>query len=137
MTLIVGLGNPGESYSHNRHNIGFLTIDHLIGRLGAANASKSAFHGELFKSKELLFLKPMTYMNLSGKSVEAVARFYKPTAMIVIHDELELPFGALRFKKGGGHAGHNGLKSIDAHMGEGSDGDRQTGDPEPDLWLCA
>ncbi len=119
MTLFVGLGNPGASYSKNRHNIGFRVIDRLIDHYGARNVSKNTFEGELFKSNQLLFLKPTTYMNLSGKSVFAVMQFYKILLedMIVIHDDLDLPFGAVRFKKGGGNGGHNGLKSLDHLIG--------------------
>ncbi len=120
MTLFVGLGNPGTSYENNRHNIGFKVIDTLVSHFKASNISKSSFHGELYKSGENLFLKPSTYMNLSGKSIQAVAHFYKITVedIIVIHDDLDIPFGALKFKRGGGHGGHNGLKSVDAHMGQ-------------------
>jgi len=120
MTLFVGLGNPGIRYENNRHNIGFRVIDSLVEHYGARNVSKISFHGELFKSNELLFLKPATYMNLSGKSLQAVKHFYKIELdhIIVIHDDLDLPFGALRFKKGGGSGGHNGLKSIDSMIGK-------------------
>jgi len=116
MKLIVGLGNPGPTYSQNRHNIGFMVVDELIKDFNANNISKKNFLGELYKSKDILFLKPTTYMNLSGKSVQAVASFFKikPEDILVIHDEIDLPFGAVRIKKGGGHGGHNGLKSIDS-----------------------
>jgi peptidyl-tRNA hydrolase, PTH1 family len=111
--LIVGLGNPGSAYGNTRHNIGFMVIDELIRRTSASNISKASFEGELFKYKENYFLKPMTFMNLSGKSIFAVKNFYKIDKVLVIHDDLDLPFGALRFKFGGGHGGHNGLKSTD------------------------
>lgn len=117
MTLIVGLGNPTDKYKNNRHNIGFMVIDKLIDDHKATNISKSAFKGELLKSKNLLFLKPQTYMNLSGESVSAVISYYKPDELIVIHDELDVAFGEIRFKIGGSSGGHNGLKSIDAHVG--------------------
>jgi PTH1 family peptidyl-tRNA hydrolase len=119
MWLIVGLGNPGKEYEYTRHNIGFLTIDHLIDQTEAHSLSSSSFHGELFKSSNLIFLKPTTYMNNSGKSLQAVKQFYKIELdnIIVVHDDLDLPFGALRFKKGGGSGGHNGLKSIDEKIG--------------------
>jgi PTH1 family peptidyl-tRNA hydrolase len=117
MTLIVGLGNPGKSYEQNRHNIGFMVIDYLVGELGASSISKASFQGDLFKAGDTYLLKPTTYMNLSGKSVLAVKQFYKIDNVIVIHDELDLPFGALRYKKGGGNGGHNGLKSIDGLIG--------------------
>jgi len=121
MWLIVGLGNPGKEYEYTRHNIGFLTVDHLIDRTEAHSLSSSSFHGELFKSSNLLFLKPTTFMNRSGQSLQAVKQFYKIELdnIIVIHDDLDLPFGALRFKKGGGSGGHNGLKSIDEMIGRG------------------
>jgi len=120
MTLFVGLGNPGTTYENNRHNIGFLVIDALINHYKARDVSKNSFDGVLYKSNNLLFLKPTTYMNLSGKSVQAIKNFYKVEIdnIIVIHDDLDLPFGAVRFKKGGGDGGHNGLKSIDSMIGK-------------------
>lgn len=120
MLLIVGLGNPGTQYQNTRHNIGFRVIDRLVSDSGANEISKNAFKGELFKSSNLLFLKPTTYMNLSGESVQAVKNFYKIELedIIVVHDDIDLPFSALRFKKGGGHGGHNGLRSIDAMIGK-------------------
>lgn len=120
MTLFVGLGNPGTSYENTRHNIGFQVIDALVEHYGARDISKNSFHGHLHKTNQLLFLKPATYMNLSGKSVQAVQRFYKIELdnIIVIHDDLDLPFGSVRFKKGGGSGGHNGLKSIDSLVGK-------------------
>jgi len=119
MWLIVGLGNPGNEYEYTRHNIGFLIIDHLIDQTEARSLSSSSFHGELFKSANWLFLKPTTFMNRSGISAQAVKQFYKIELdnIIVIHDDLDLPFGALRFKQGGGNGGHNGLKSIDEMIG--------------------
>jgi PTH1 family peptidyl-tRNA hydrolase len=110
--LIVGLGNPGPMYENNRHNIGFLVIDELIKRNSAAKLS-SSFQGELFKFSNHFLLKPLTYMNLSGNAIAAVKNFYKIEDVVVIHDDLDLPFGAVRFKEGGGHGGHNGLKSAD------------------------
>ena len=120
MLLIVGLGNPGTQYEDTRHNIGFKVIDKLVSDFGANEISKSSFKGELFKSANLLFLKPTTYMNLSGESVQAVKNFYKIELedIIVVHDDIDLPFSALRFKNGGGHGGHNGLRSIDAMIGK-------------------
>jgi PTH1 family peptidyl-tRNA hydrolase len=117
MTLIVGLGNPTDKYKNNRHNIGFMVIDKLVDDLNATNITKATFKGFLFKSKNFLFLKPMTYMNLSGESLQAVDAYYKPDQIIVIHDELDVSFGEIRFKNGGSHGGHNGLRSIDAHIG--------------------
>lgn len=114
MFLIVGLGNPGKEYQNNRHNIGFRVLDSLIQTLGAIKQSSKNFQGELYKSSTLLLLKPSTFMNLSGESVQNVLNFYKITDFLVIHDELDLPFGAVKFKFGGGNGGHNGLKSIDS-----------------------
>jgi PTH1 family peptidyl-tRNA hydrolase len=118
LTLIVGLGNPGTKYQNNRHNVGFMVIDRLIGDHNYTSISKSSFKGELFKSQDILFLKPTTYMNLCGESVRAVCDYYKPQKVIVIHDDLDLHFGTLRFKFSGGTGGHNGLKSIDSHIGQ-------------------
>ncbi len=120
MLLIVGLGNPGSQYEDTRHNIGFKVIDKLVSDSGAIDVSKNSFYGELFKSKQILFLKPTTFMNLSGKSVIAVKNFYKIELedIIVVHDDIDLPFSALRFKSGGGHGGHNGLRSIDSMIGK-------------------
>ena len=119
MKLIVGLGNPGPAYRSTRHNIGFMVIDKLLEDLPHNNITKKSFFGELYKSKDLLLLKPTTFMNLSGKSVQAVANFYKINSsdILVIHDDLDLSFGAVRIKIGGGNGGHNGLKSIDAAIG--------------------
>ncbi len=117
MTLIVGLGNPGLKYKNSRHNVGFMLIDRLVDGHDCTYVNKSSFKGELYKSKDIFFLKPLTFMNLSGESVRAVSDYYKPEKVIVIHDDLDLPFGFLRFKLGGGHAGHNGLRSIDTHFG--------------------
>lgn len=114
--LIVGLGNPGTNYERSRHNIGFMVIDELVRRFGASKQSSSNFKGDLFKFKNHFLLKPLTFMNLSGESVVKVKNFYKIDEVVVIHDDLDLEFGTLRFKFGGGHGGHNGLKSIDAHI---------------------
>jgi PTH1 family peptidyl-tRNA hydrolase len=115
--LIVGLGNPGSDYEKTRHNIGFMVIDELRARHNASKISSASFQGELYKFQNHFLLKPLTFMNLSGDSVVKVKNFYKLEDVVVIHDDLDLPFGALRFKKGGGHGGHNGLKSIDAKIG--------------------
>jgi len=117
--LIVGLGNPGSAYAKNRHNIGFMVIDEFIRRNSAQKLSSSSFNGELFKFSNHFLLKPLTYMNLSGRSILAVKKFYKIDDVVVIHDDLDLPFGTLRFKYGGGHGGHNGLKSTDEMIGRG------------------
>jgi len=114
--LIVGLGNPGPNYEKTRHNIGFMVIDELVKRTQASKISNASFKGELFKFSNHFLLKPQTYMNLSGESIAAVKNFYKIENVIVIHDDLDLPFGTLRFKIGGGHGGHNGLRSTDAKI---------------------
>ena len=111
--LIVGLGNPGPNYEKTRHNIGFMVIDKLIKKTNAQKAGSSSFKGELFKFSNHFLLKPLTFMNLSGESIGAVKSFYKIDEVVVIHDDLDLPFGTLRFKRGGGRGGHNGLKSAD------------------------
>ncbi|CAA6800993.1 MAG: Peptidyl-tRNA hydrolase (EC [uncultured Campylobacterales bacterium] len=116
--LFVGLGNPGSKYQNNRHNIGFLIIDYILENLPAYNnISKSKFFGDLYKFGDLYFLKPTTYMNDSGKSVASVVNYYNIDKVVVYQDDLDLDFGAIRFKLGGGTGGHNGLKSIDNHIG--------------------
>jgi len=118
MILFVGLGNPGSQYENTRHNIGFRVIDKLVDDSIARDISKTSFHGKLNRASNSLFLKPTTFMNLSGKSVQPVKNFFKIDLedIIVIHDDIDLPFGAVRFKKGGGHGGHNGLRSLDTHI---------------------
>ena len=117
MVLVVGLGNPTNQYASNRHNIGFMVIDALVDELKATPISKSQFQGELFKTSQALFLKPTTYMNLSGQSVRAVSDYFKPDEVVVIHDDLDLGFSVVKFKYGGGHGGHNGLRSLASHIG--------------------
>ncbi len=117
MTLVVGLGNPTPAYKNNRHNIGFMAINYLLDGLNPTKINKSIFKGELFKISKILFLKPMTYMNNSGESVLKVVNYYDVEDVIVIHDDMEIPFGSIRLKRGGGNGGHNGLKSIDSHIG--------------------
>ncbi|HEC1727059.1 TPA: aminoacyl-tRNA hydrolase [Campylobacter lari] len=113
MTLVVGLGNIGEQYAQTRHNVGFMLIDLILKDLQTTKLLNTKFKGELFKSSSTLFLKPSTYMNLSGESVKAVSEYYKCDRIIVIHDDIDLNLGALKFKIGGSSGGHNGLKSID------------------------
>ena len=123
MKLIVGLGNPGNDYAQTRHNIGFMVLDAMARALNA-DAWQRKFHGELAEvrlgGEKFLLLKPMTYMNLSGQAVGEACRYYKIPVedVVVFHDELDLVPAKLRVKKGGGHAGHNGLKSIIAHLDE-------------------
>ncbi|MBL6932836.1 MAG: aminoacyl-tRNA hydrolase [Rhodospirillales bacterium] len=124
MLLLVGLGNPGGDYAGNRHNIGFMAVDEIV-RRHSFQLFRSKFNGELAEGRigtqKVLALKPMTYMNESGRSVGVAAGFYKIPSedVLVIHDELDLEAGKIRLKSGGGHAGHNGLRSINAHIGEG------------------
>jgi PTH1 family peptidyl-tRNA hydrolase len=123
MKLIVGLGNPGAKYAGNRHNIGFMAVDRIAADHGFP-PWKGKFQGQLAEGRlgveKVLLLKPETYMNNSGQSVGEAMRFYKltPEDVIVLHDELDLAPGKLRVKTGGGHAGHNGLRSLHAHIGE-------------------
>jgi PTH1 family peptidyl-tRNA hydrolase len=117
MTLIVGLGNIGTKYELTRHNIGFLVIDKMVNDQNLTPISKASFKGEVYKSNDFILLKPHTYMNLSGESVIAVKNFYKCEDLIVIHDDLDLSFGVMKFKIGGSSGGHNGLKSVDKCCG--------------------
>jgi|SRR5579859_6419878 len=123
MKLVVGLGNPGREHEATRHNAGFWWVDRLAARTSTSLRIESRFHGYAGKlvesGKECWLLKPATFMNLSGRSVQALAQFYKiaPADMLVVHDELDLPPGEVRLKNGGGSAGHNGLKDISAHLG--------------------
>jgi PTH1 family peptidyl-tRNA hydrolase len=122
--IIAGLGNPGPAYQWTRHNAGFLFLDRLSEQENSVIAKKSfsGFCGEMnFAGHRLILLKPQTFMNLSGVSVMQSLQFHKlPTSnLIVIHDELDLPFGVVRFKNGGGHGGHNGLRSIMENLGKG------------------
>ena len=120
MHLIVGLGNIGEKYQLTRHNVGFMVIDEITKSLATSNIQKSNFHSTLEKSSYDLFSKPTTYMNNSGMAVQAIKEYYKLGIedIIVIHDDIDLPFGTVKFKIGGGHGGHNGLKSLDSHIGK-------------------
>lgn len=118
MVLFVGLGNPTKEYENTRHNIGFMAIDYLIDCYKASTISKTKFHGELYKYEQILLLKPSTYMNLSGKSVSAVVNYYKPTEVVVIHDDIAINLGSIRIKKSGSSGGHNGIKSIDSFIGD-------------------
>ncbi|HWI26868.1 MAG TPA: aminoacyl-tRNA hydrolase [Stellaceae bacterium] len=123
MRLIVGLGNPGARYERNRHNIGFMAVDAIVRRHGFG-PYRSKFQGALAEGEiggeRIYVLKPQTYMNASGESVGEVARFYKIALpeIAVIYDEIDLAPGKLRVKRGGGSAGHNGIRSIDAAIGD-------------------
>ena len=122
MKLLVGLGNPGAKYARNRHNVGFMALDAIAADHGFP-VWKSKHQGAVsegrFGSTRAVLLTPETYMNKSGDSVGAAMRFYKlaPEDVIVLHDEIDLAPGKVRWKMGGGHAGHNGLRSIHAHIG--------------------
>jgi PTH1 family peptidyl-tRNA hydrolase len=119
--LVVGLGNPGREYAHNRHNVGHMVVDELARRHDAS--WKSKFSGRLadirIDGHKVGLLKPETYMNESGRSVRAAAQFYKlePEAILVVHDESDLELGRLQARRGGGLAGHNGLRSVAQHLG--------------------
>ncbi|TMR09320.1 aminoacyl-tRNA hydrolase [Nonomuraea turkmeniaca] len=116
--LIAGLGNPGPEYAGNRHNAGFMVLDELAARAGGRfKAHKS--RAEVCETRAAILAKPLTYMNLSGGPVKALSDFYKigPDRLIVVHDELDVPYGALRAKLAGGDNGHNGLKSITKVLG--------------------
>ncbi|WP_062112029.1 aminoacyl-tRNA hydrolase [Aureimonas sp. AU40] len=123
MLLMVGLGNPGPQYEGNRHNIGFMAVDE-IARAFRFGPWTRKFQGEIaegsIEGEKVLLLKPLTFMNDSGRSVQAAVSFYKIALadLVVFHDELDLPPGKVRVKTGGGHGGHNGLRSIDAHLGK-------------------
>ena len=124
MMLFVGLGNPGDQYTKNRHNVGFMAVSR-IAEIYNFSPWKNKFQGSisngLLSTKKIIILKPNTFMNLSGQSVGEVSRFYKIPAskVIVFHDEIDFPLGKLKIKSGGGHAGHNGLRSINEHIGSG------------------
>ncbi|MFI7115786.1 aminoacyl-tRNA hydrolase [Amycolatopsis sp. NPDC049868] len=120
--LLVGLGNPGPQYAGNRHNVGFMVLDELAGRVGgkfkAHKSGAEILEGRLAGLRVVL-AKPRSYMNLSGGPVVGAARFYKipPAGVVVVHDELDVDFGALKMKLGGGDNGHNGLRSITKSLG--------------------
>lgn len=127
-TLIVGLGNPGQEYADTRHNVGQMVVDELARRYGGAlsrNRKTNAVEANIRiggmgpSSVAVALAKPLSYMNLSGGPVSSAAKYYSvaPDAVVVVHDELDVPFGAIRLKKGGGSAGHNGLKDITKALG--------------------
>ena len=124
MKLIVALGNPGSQYAQNRHNVGFMLADDIV-RHHRFSPWKAKFQGQIcegeMNGEKVLLLKPSTFMNLSGQSVQEVLRFYKIEIRdtYVLHDELDLAFTKMRVKFAGGHAGHNGLRSITQHCGDG------------------
>ena len=124
MIILVGLGNPGPRYARNRHNVGFMAVDAVHARHRFA-PWRQKFQAEIAEGnlggERALLVKPLTYMNESGRAVGEAARFYKvaPGDIVVLHDELDLPPGKFRLKAGGGHGGHNGLRSLSEHLGEG------------------
>ncbi|MEO1746514.1 MAG: aminoacyl-tRNA hydrolase [Pseudomonadota bacterium] len=124
MKIIVGLGNPGAKYAGNRHNIGFMAADAIVRRHASFGPWQRKFSAEICEGRldgeKLLILKPSTFMNLSGQAVGEAMRFYKlgADAVTVFYDELDLAPGKVRIKSGGGHGGHNGIKSMDAHCGK-------------------
>ena len=117
--LVVGLGNPGRRYAGTRHNSGFWFVDALIVKLGISMAHESRFASELGKTADLRIAKPSTYMNDSGRAVAALSRFFgvSPDELLIVHDELDLRPGDAKLKQGGGVAGHNGLRDIQAQLG--------------------
>lgn len=136
MILVVGLGNPGREYASHRHNVGFMAVDELARRV-RADAFRDKFSGELARAEigdtQAILLKPMTFMNESGRSVQPAMAFFKvaPKDVLIVHDELDLPFGDVRLKFSGGHAGHNGLRSIMACIGTGDFGRLRVGIGRP------
>lgn len=127
MKLIVALGNPTPKYAKTRHNVGFIALDFFIQNTSDSqifNAQSrdftmnAKFNAEILKCEKMIFAKPQTFMNASGEAVKRIADFYKISEIAVIHDDLDLSLGAVRFKFGGGNAGHNGLKSVDSLMGD-------------------
>ncbi|MEU1546943.1 aminoacyl-tRNA hydrolase [Nocardia sp. NPDC005745] len=120
--LVVGLGNPGPEYERTRHNVGFLVADVLAERVGGRFGVHKKSGADLLQARldgrQVLIAKPRSFMNLSGRPVAALAKFFSvpPTEVIVVHDELDLPFGAIRLKRGGGEGGHNGLRSVSSAL---------------------
>jgi PTH1 family peptidyl-tRNA hydrolase len=122
LRLVVGLGNPGREYTDTRHNAGYWWVERVVAARGGQWRAQAKFAASVCRFQgehDLWFLKPVTYMNASGRAVGAFARFHdiEPGAVLVVHDELDLPPGTVRIKLGGGHAGHNGLKDVVAHFG--------------------
>lgn len=119
LILLAGLGNPGPEHERQRHNIGFMALDAIAGHVQWRKKYKGEIAEGKIGGRKVIFLKPQTFMNLSGESVGPAAKFYKipPDRIFVFHDELDIAPGEVRIKLGGGNAGHNGLKSIQAHLG--------------------
>ncbi len=121
MRLLVGLGNPGPKYERTRHNIGFRVAEEAARKLGATLSMESRWNALAGRANDVAVLLPQGYMNLSGESVGAAARFWKVPAneIVIVHDEIDLELGRIQVKQGGGDAGHNGLRSIRQHLGGG------------------
>ncbi|MCB0336092.1 MAG: aminoacyl-tRNA hydrolase, partial [Bdellovibrionales bacterium] len=124
MKLVCGLGNPGSQYEFTRHNLGFLVIDGLAVRMGSSVFFKEKDGAQIAQvdteeGEKLLLVKPYTYMNCSGEPLQKIVRFFKVALgdVVVVHDEIDLPLGRIQVRRGGGSGGHNGLKSIDSHLG--------------------
>jgi len=123
MKLIIGLGNPGKEYETTRHNVGFLSLNYICNSMNVSFKTESKFQGDLavtnINGEKVFFLKPLTYMNLSGDSIIKVMNFYKidKKDILVIYDDMDLPFGSLRLRENGSAGGHNGIKSIIANVG--------------------
>jgi PTH1 family peptidyl-tRNA hydrolase len=123
--LVVGLGNPGKEYAGHRHNVGFRVVDLLASRVGAKFGRSKRAHAEVAEGRlgyggpKLILMKPLTYMNLSGAAVASLAQFFKVPLeqVLAVHDELDVPFGEVRAKRGGGEGGHNGLRSMSKSLG--------------------
>ncbi len=119
MKLVVGLGNPGREYKNTRHNIGFMVLDNYLGKVAWKNKMESNFYSTTIEGEDVIFLKPLTYMNLSGMAVSKVVKFYKINLddILVIQDDLDLKVGAYKIKKNSSSGGHNGIKSIISELG--------------------
>ncbi|MFN0126783.1 MAG: aminoacyl-tRNA hydrolase [Verrucomicrobiales bacterium] len=117
--LLIGLGNPGRQYAETRHNVGWMIVDRLAAAAGSRFSLEKKWRAELARVGELWIVKPQTYMNLSGEAAAAVAAFYRipPAACVAVYDDKDLPFGVLRLRAGGSAGGHNGVKSLIAHLG--------------------
>ena len=123
MKLVVGLGNPGEKYALTRHNIGFMAVDVIVNEFNSRTWQKkfnSLIRIHALENSKILFIKPLTYMNLSGLAVQLAMNFYRISRenVVVFHDDIDIPLGTIRLKKGGSHGGHNGLKSIIDKVGQ-------------------
>ena len=123
MKLVVGLGNPGERYALTRHNVGFMAVDEILSEFTPQTWQQkfnSLIRSHLIENSKVLFIKPLTYMNLSGSAVQLAMNFYRISRenVVVFHDDIDIPLGTVKLKKGGGHGGHNGIKSIIDKVGQ-------------------